>query len=86
MQIVYSRDALKFLKKQDAKTVARIRKAIDGLTQNPPVGDIKPLEGSKSGRMRLRVGGFRVIYQYGADHSVTILFVIDIGSRGDIYK
>lgn len=41
----------------DKKSVNRIRTAIHGLTETPPEGDIKPLAGSKDGRMRLRVGG-----------------------------
>ena len=36
--------------------------------------------------MRLRVGGIRVIYKYGNDNDVIVLFVIEIGTRGDIYK
>ena len=77
MKIKYSKDALKFLAKLDAKSVARIRAAVQGLTQNPPVGDIKPMQGYNDNRKRLRVGGWRVIYKHGS---------IDIGNRGDVYK
>jgi len=85
MIIRYSKDAMKFLNKLDKKSVVRIRNAIQGLTKTPPEGDIKPLEGSKSGRMRLRVGGWRVIYRYGEELELEILYVLDIGNRGDIY-
>ena len=34
--------------------VARlVKKAIEGLTENPPKGDIKPLQGSSDGQKRL---------------------------------
>jgi len=86
MIIKYSKDALKFLSKLDAKSVNRIRSAIQGLTLDPPVGDIKVMQGYTDSRKRLRVGSWRIIYKYGAENEVEILFVIDIGSRGDIYK
>ena len=40
----------------------------------------------KEGRQRLRVGGWRVIFRYGAENEIEILFVLEIGNRGDIYK
>ena len=86
MVIKYSKDALKFLSKLDAKSVNRIRTAIQGLTLTPPVGDIKVMQGYTDGRKRLRVGSWRIIYKYGAENEVEVLFVIDIGNRGDIYK
>lgn len=63
VRIRYSKDALKFLSKLERKSVDRIRSAILGLTLSPPEGDIRPLQGSKDGRMRLRVGSWRVIYK-----------------------
>ena len=86
MLIRYSKDSLKFLAKLDKKSVQRIRSAIEGLTCNPPIGDIKPLQGFSDGRSRLRLGSWRVIYKYGVENSLEILFVLDIGNRGDIYK
>lgn len=86
MKIKYSRDALKFLARLDTKTITRIRTAVHGLTKSPPEGDIRPLQGFSDGRKRLRVGGWRVIYRYDRDGELEILFIIDIGNRGDIYK
>ena len=63
-----------------------IHEAILGLTVTPPKGDIKPMEGKPEGRYRLRVGGYRVIYRYNQDGTMVVLFVMDIGPRGDIYK
>lgn len=86
MIIRYSKDSLKFLSKLDKKSVARIREAINGLTFEPPVGDIKVMQGFSDNRKRLRVGAWRVIYKYGQENEIEILFIIDIGNRGDIYK
>lgn len=86
MQIKYSKDAIKFLSKIQKGYVKNIREAIEGLKKIPPEGDIKPLEGYKDNRYRLRVGKYRVIYRYDVDNTVKIVYIIDIGARGDIYK
>ena len=86
MKIKYSRDPLKFLSKLDKKSVERIRAAIQGLTLDPPIGDIKVMQGYNDGRKLLRIGGWRIIFKYGEENEIEILFVIDIGNRGDIYK
>lgn len=86
MKVEYSKDALKFLAKLDARSVSRIRTAIHGLTKTPPEGDIRSMQGYSDGRKRLRVGAWRVIYRYGGSAGLEILFIIDIGNRGDIYK
>ena len=86
MIIKYTKDALKFLAKLDKKSVLRIRKAIDGLTLTPPQGDIKPMQGYDDGTKQLRVGSWRIIYRYGVEAAIEILFIIDIENRGDIYK
>ncbi len=86
MRIVYSKSAIKFLAKLDQKSVARIREAIKGLTRNPPEGDIKPMQGFSDGRKRLRIGAWRVIFRVNQDDMVEVLFIIDIGNRGDVYK
>ncbi len=86
MKIRYSKIALKFLNKLDKKSVNRIVSGIEGLTQKPPVGDIKMMQGLKDGTMRLRVGGWRVIYRYDEENRVEVLLVLEIGNRGDIYK
>lgn len=86
MVIRYSKDALKFLNKLDRKSVMRIRAAIQDLILTPPKGDIKVMQGYSDDRKRLRVGSWRIIYRYGVENEIDILFIIDIGNRGDIYK
>ena len=86
MKIVYSKNSLKFLRGLDKKSVERIRQAIEGLTCAPPKGDIKPMQGYKSGTNRLRVGSWRIIFRIDDDGEIKILYIIKIGNRGDIYK
>lgn len=74
--IKYSKQAIKFLKKQPRNQRSKIVEAI----QNIPYGDIKKLKGLPF--YRLRVGDYRVFFNQ--DKEVT--FVEKIGNRGDVYK
>ncbi|MBU9738870.1 type II toxin-antitoxin system RelE family toxin [Diplocloster agilis] len=76
-QIIYSKKAEKFLKKQDTPTRRRLVIAIGKL---PFEGDIKKLQGTNG--YRLRVGNFRVLF----DVNGIIIDIIEIGNRGQIYK
>lgn len=76
MKIQYSKQAVKFLGKQDKIIQNRIINAINNL----PNGDVIKLQG-RSG-YRLRVGSFRIVFdKYG-----NILYIIDIDNRGQVYK
>lgn len=86
MEIRYDKAAIKYLQGLPKKLRDSIRNAIIGLAEQPPKGDIKPMQGYKDGRHRLRVGKYRVIYRYSKDGELDILVVMEIGSRGDIYK
>lgn len=86
MVVRYSKSALKFLVKADKQMVQRIRQAVDGLTKIPPDGDIKIMQGFSDDRQRLRVGKYRIIFRFTVEESIEIVYIIDIGSRGDIYK
>lgn len=76
MEIRYSKQAEKFLKKQTLAIRTRIREAIHNL----PRGDVKKLQGRNG--YRLRVGDYRVIF----DRNGNILYIERIDSRGQIYK
>lgn len=86
MEIRYDKVAIKYLQGLPEKLRDFIRNAIAGLAEQPPKGDIKPMQGYKDGRHRLRVGKYRVIYRYSPSGELDILIVMEIGSRGDIYK
>lgn len=86
MPIEYAKSAAKALQRMDKGLRHRIHDAIIGLTKTPPEGDIKPMQGFMDGRYRLRVGGYRVIYRYDNRGTMIVLFIIDVGARGDVYK
>jgi mRNA interferase RelE/StbE len=76
LDIRYSKQAAKFLQKQDAVSRERIMKVIRRL----PSGDVKKLQGETG--YRLRVGDYRVIF----DRDGNVLMIIKIDSRGQVYK
>ena len=75
--------ALKELSKLPLEVQQRIADRIDELKTNPYPPGIKALK-SGDGRLRLRVGDYRVIYRIEADNLVII--VIKVGHRRNIYK
>lgn len=86
MKIEYAKKAAKYIESLDKPTKQRIKVGIEGLTENPPKGDIKILQGYSDGRKRLRIGKYRIIYNYGNNKEIDILYIMNVDSRGDIYK
>jgi len=70
----------------DKDVKQRIKAGIEGLTEVPPLGDIKMMQGINPPGYRLRVGKYRVLYQYHQVGDKQALLIKDVGSRGDIYK
>lgn len=54
--------------------------------QSPPMHHAKPLLGSLRGLYRFRVGDYRIIFQKNAQGKLTILTIIRIKHRGDVYE
>lgn len=86
MNIEYSKKAVKYIESLDKPTKQRIKTGIEGLTENPPKGDIKTMQGYSDGRKRLRVGKYRIIYNYDQNGEIKVLYIMDVDTRGDIYK
>ncbi|MFG6333584.1 MAG: type II toxin-antitoxin system RelE/ParE family toxin [Lachnospiraceae bacterium] len=86
MKIEYAKKAVKYIESLDKPTKQRIKTGIEGLTENPPKGDIKAMQGYLDGRKRLRIGKYRIIYNYGQDGEIKILYIMNVDARGDIYK
>ena len=86
MEIIYSKTAVKAVAELDKQTKQRIKLGIEGLIAVPPVGDIKMMQGVNPPGYRLRIGKYRILYNYQINNGEQVLVVKDIGSRGDIYK
>lgn len=81
MEIVISKQVQKELDKLDGDAYNRIRNGLNKLIKEPPTGDIKPLRGT-DGVFRLRIGKYRILYEYVGER----VFIIKLGTRGDVYK
>ena len=81
--IEFLRTALKELSKLPLEVQQRIADRIDELKTNPYPPGIKALKNG-DGRLRFRVGDYRVIYRIEADNLVII--VIKVGHRRNIYR
>ncbi|SPF41399.1 Plasmid stabilization system [Candidatus Desulfosporosinus infrequens] len=86
MRIIYSRVAVKAINSLDKSIKQRIKTGIEGLLEVPPKGDIKQMQGVNLSALRLRIGKYRVLYEYTILNDEEVLMIKDIGSRGDIYK
>ena len=79
-EFILDKKALKFINRQDMRQRKRIYEAIYKL---PHEGDIDTVKARK-GFYRLRVGDFRIIYT--VENDILTVYVVDIDSRGGIYK
>lgn len=86
IEIKYTKTAVKSISSFDKPMKLRIKNGIEGLAEIPPKGDIKQMQGFDPPLYRLRVGKFRVLYEYVSIDGKEVLLIKDIGSRGDIYK
>lgn len=84
-EIELSTEATKYLRKLDKPTRIRILNHLNLLAENPRHAelDIKKLQGKKN-LYRLRVGTCRILYSIKED--LLVVYVVTIGSRGDVYK
>ncbi|MBR1649249.1 MAG: type II toxin-antitoxin system RelE/ParE family toxin [Alphaproteobacteria bacterium] len=80
--ILYSKQALKFLEKITIAEAYRIVNKVEQYVKNPSEfkNQVKELKGSPF--YRLRVGNYRVVF----DENGTILNIIKIDNRGNVYK
>jgi mRNA interferase RelE/StbE len=81
MDVKLTHKAQKQLDRLNEPLLGRIIKGLEGLVNDPPEGDIKPLRGPE-GIGRLRVGGYRILF-YEKDNSRN---VFKISPRDGTYR
>ncbi|MFT4532207.1 MAG: mRNA interferase RelE/StbE [Candidatus Saccharimonadales bacterium] len=81
-EVKFVTSALKESAKLPVDTRLRVDKAILRLSENPRQGNVRPMVGTKS--WRLRVGHYRVIYDIH-DKKIVIL-ILRVGHRKNVYK
>lgn len=83
----YSDDALRQLKKLHSVLARRIvLKVADNASQADPLSRAKALQGSLRGKYRYRIGDYRVVFVLDGHGVVTILTVISVKHRKDVYR
>ena len=85
-RIGYAKNAVKYIESLDRPSKQQIKAGIEGLAETPPKGDIKTLQGYPNGRRRLRIGKYRIIYNYRQDGGIEILYIMNVDTREDICK
>jgi mRNA interferase RelE/StbE len=74
---------LKSIKRLPKKELRRIKKKIDGLSENLPDPATTKMKGNNPFH-RVRTGNYRIVYQILEDRLV--ILVVKVGHRKDIYK
>ncbi|MDJ0845412.1 type II toxin-antitoxin system RelE family toxin [Crocosphaera sp.] len=82
-KIEFLKTAKKDLAKLPRNIQQRIAKKINALITNPYPTDVKQLKNG-NGRLRIRVGDYRIIYR--VENDKLVILVIKIGHRSQIYK
>lgn len=84
-KVIFSRQSEKVLSKfsaKDKKLAAEIIDRIEKLGSNPFLGI--PLRGMLKGYFKIRVGDYRVVYEFAA--KLGTVYIEKIGHRREIYK
>ena len=83
-EISYSKDAVKALRRMPANTAANIRARIIELAADPDAANNNVAKLKGRAEMRLRVGGWRVLF--AVDRKALVIDVKLIGPRGSVYE
>ena len=81
MNVVLEKKAAKYLERLNEPVKSTIIKALRNLAKEPPLGDIKKLQGQETA-YRLRIGDYRILYK----DKITFIAVYKIAPRGQAYK
>jgi mRNA interferase RelE/StbE len=81
-KLVFKKSVAKDLRAIPKGDVARILRAVRGLTDDPRPGGCEKLSGQE--RYRVRQGRYRIVYEVGDRELVVV--VVKVGHRKDVYR
>ena len=81
--VLYSKQARKFMLAAEDILAKRLLKKIEELRPNPVIHDTKTVQGYKEKLFRVRVGGYRILYE--VDFSKNMIGVVKIDKRPRVY-
>lgn len=85
-KVIYTKDALKDLRKLDQYISCRLVKKIAFWAQQKDLLHFaKPLKGISPARYCFRVGDYRIIFRVGGKGEIFVLFILMIRHRREIY-
>ena len=85
--VVYVLSAEKKLHALDRSVAKRIAKKIEQYSLSPnPLTEAKSLSGALKGFYRYRVGDYRIIFSINISGEITIVTILDIAHRKDVYR
>ena len=82
LNIAYSKQAIRFLRRMPANQAALIRQKITAYAENPSSLAAQVNKLQERDGYRLRVGKWRVIF----DQDGNVLAILEIGPRGGVYR
>ncbi|MBP9717416.1 MAG: type II toxin-antitoxin system RelE/ParE family toxin [Candidatus Pacebacteria bacterium] len=83
----YASGVYKDLHALERTTARRIVQKLEKYIESPdPLATAKPLSGKLSGFYRYRVGDYRIIFEVDEQAVVTVLVILHIMHRKDIYR
>ena len=83
MDVRYSKQAIKYLRKLQPKKAVKIKDTISRIADDDNEG-LNIIYMDNVDAYRVRIGDFRAVYEIREDELV--LVVIKVGPRGDVYK
>lgn len=82
----YTRAAVNDLADLPTITARRIYKKLNWFIEHEPLDFAKPLHNSSLGQYRFRVGDYRVIFDVDVKGTMTILVVLRVKHRREVYR
>ncbi len=87
VEIFYTRVAEKEIENLPVAMARRIIQKIEEYSEHENfLAFAKPLTGEWKGAYRYRVGDYRILFTVGSDGTVTILTVLSVKHRKDVYR